>query len=1023
MIGPKQLVVAADADAGVVDAENPWPGLLSFREADQAWFQGRRAETVELTRLVMRERLTVLFGLSGLGKSSLLQAGLFPLLRQENVFPVYIRPDFLPPEPDLVAQSKAAVARQAAEAEIEAPEANPEETLWEYFQRRPADFWSRRNRPVVPLLVFDQFEEIFTLGHSSAERSRAAEAFIDELAHLAEGSPPAAVERRLEEHPDETELFSFSPRCKILLAIREDFLPDLEDLRSRIRAITLNRLRLGRMSGDAALLVVNQAHHLIDESVAEQVVRFVAASHHPGVALSNLEVEPALLSVICRELNNKRQKLRQPKITAGLLEGTQEEVLSNFYERSVADQLPEVRSLIEEHLLTVSGYRDSIALENALNTPGVTRAAIDTLIERRLVRIEDRGTPRLELTHDLLAAVVCTSRDRRRELEAAEQERTALREAENREQRTLRQLRRSRMMAAAFLVLAVVAIAAATAAFLAQKRATAAQKLTAQAEQRAVVAWGQAKKTAAEREIAAQQAEAQRVRAEIAKEAATMSERQATMHRAAAESAQAIALDQAEKATQAARLAEAATKVAEEERQRAHESAKQATQQASEADAARRGERTQREELARALARSDVREAARFVENQQRNQAMAYLSRALREDPASMAARSLIFDLLIRRTERSPDKPFERGGNDYPFTHQPIRLPERVISAAFSHDGRWLVTASFDGSAQVWDVETGSRIGSPMLHHTLVNSAAFSPDNSRVVTASQDGVGQVWDAASGLAIGQPMRHEGPVTYATFSPDGRRVLTSSFDCTVRIWDAARGAPIGQPLRQPRPVTFAAFSPVDGQRVVTASWDNTAHVWDLASGMPIGPPMRHQGQVNSASFSSDGRRVVTASSDNTAVVWEGGRQVGEAMRHAGAVNFAAFSPDARRVVTASDDRTARVWEADTGTAIGAPLTHRERVNSAAFSPPDGRRVVTASYDRTAQVWEVLYDFENPGLLAELVGALGGYDAGRLPDLILLGNPLEQRLDQVRRLVGQAPQGSATASFVRWVLSQEN
>src|SRR5262245_39495833 len=65
------------APAATVNADNPWPGLLSFREADREFFEGRRTETEDLFRLVMRERLTVLFGLSGLGKSSLLQAGLF----------------------------------------------------------------------------------------------------------------------------------------------------------------------------------------------------------------------------------------------------------------------------------------------------------------------------------------------------------------------------------------------------------------------------------------------------------------------------------------------------------------------------------------------------------------------------------------------------------------------------------------------------------------------------------------------------------------------------------------------------------------------------------------------------------------------------------------------------------------------------------------------------------------------------------------------------------------------------------
>jgi CHASE2 domain-containing sensor protein len=424
-----------------VNADNPWPGLLAFRETDQGYFQGRQPETEELFRLVMRERLTVLFGLSGLGKSSLLQAGLFPRLRRENVFPVYLRFDFSDRRPDLVGQVCLAIAKEAAAHEIEAPPAKDGETLWEYFHREGNNFWNTRNRPVLPLLVFDQFEEIFTLGRLDPGRTAATEAFVDQLADLVEGRAPAALKARLDEHPEEAGTFNFGrDHYKILLGIREDFLPELEALRAHMPAVALNRMRLRRMHGEAALLVVNQAEHLVDPGVAERIVRFVAADKR-SLSLADLEVEPALLSVVSRELNNKRLSRGEPRITAGLLEGSHEQVLTDFYDRSTADLAPEVRYLIEDNLLTVSGYRDSVALENALRAPGVSRAAIDQLVERRLVRREDRGgAPRLELTHDLLAGVVRASRDSRRQREEAERQRLAAHEARKQQRRTLRKL-------------------------------------------------------------------------------------------------------------------------------------------------------------------------------------------------------------------------------------------------------------------------------------------------------------------------------------------------------------------------------------------------------------------------------------------------------------------------------------------------------------------------------------------------------------------------------------------------------
>jgi hypothetical protein len=410
-----------------LNADNPWPGLLAFRETDEGYFQGRQAETEELLRLVLRERLTVLFGLSGLGKSSLLQAGLFPRLRRDGVFPVYIRLDFSTETPNLAAHVIETIANEARIRKIEAPPVGNDETLWEYFHRDGNYFWNARNRPVLPLLVFDQFEETFTLGRRDPVSSACTEAFFQQLADLAECRAPARLKAWIDDRPEEAAAFDFGRHhYKILLGIREDFLPDLETLRANMPTLALNRMRLQRMNGEAALLVVNQAQKLINPEVGEKVVRFVAADKG-GLQLASLEIEPALLSVVCRELNNRRQALGESKISAELLEGNQEQVLGDFYERSTKNLAPEVRSFVEEKLLTVSGYRDSVALENALSTPGVSQKDIETLVERRLVRREDRGgTQRLELTHDLLAGVVRASRDGRRQKEAAERERATL---------------------------------------------------------------------------------------------------------------------------------------------------------------------------------------------------------------------------------------------------------------------------------------------------------------------------------------------------------------------------------------------------------------------------------------------------------------------------------------------------------------------------------------------------------------------------------------------------------------------
>ncbi len=274
-----------------------------------------------------------------------------------------------------------------------------------------------------------------------------------------------------------------------------------------------------------------------------------------------------------------------------------------------------------------------------------------------------------------------------------------------------------------------------------------------------------------------------------------------------------------------------------------------------------------------------------------------------------------------------------------------------VVSAAFSPDGRRVVTVSDDGTARVWAAD-GS--GEPVVlrgHEGMVLSAVFSPDGRRVVTASGDKTAQVW-AADGSGEPVVLRgHEGVVLSAAFSPDGRRVVTASDDKTARVW-AADGS--GEPLivHHEDWVSSAAFSP-DGRRFVTASGDKTARVWAAdGSGEPV--VLRgHENSVSSAAFSPDGRRVVTASDDETARLWaaDGSGEPVVLRGHESTVWSAAFSPEGRRVVTASNDETARLWAAD---GSGEPVVlHESTVWSATFSP-DGRRIVTASADGTARVW---------------------------------------------------------------------
>jgi WD40 repeat protein/tRNA A-37 threonylcarbamoyl transferase component Bud32 len=279
----------------------------------------------------------------------------------------------------------------------------------------------------------------------------------------------------------------------------------------------------------------------------------------------------------------------------------------------------------------------------------------------------------------------------------------------------------------------------------------------------------------------------------------------------------------------------------------------------------------------------------------------------------------------------------------------------KVRSAAFSPDGRRVVTASWDRTARIWDAATGREVLRLSGHTDRVWSASFSPDGMRAITASHDKTARIWDASTGQQILLLSGHQDRVTSAAFSPDGRRVITASYDKTARIWDAATGQQTLVLSGHTDLVMYAAFSP-DGKQVVTASHDKTARIWDATTGRQIRLLSGHTDWVITAAFSPDGLQVVTASHDKTAGIWDSttGRQIRLLSGHTDRLWFAAFSPDGRHVSTASFDKTARIWDAATGRELMRLSGHNSEVVGAALSP-DGRRLVTASYDSTARVWD--------------------------------------------------------------------
>jgi WD40 repeat protein/tRNA A-37 threonylcarbamoyl transferase component Bud32 len=288
-----------------------------------------------------------------------------------------------------------------------------------------------------------------------------------------------------------------------------------------------------------------------------------------------------------------------------------------------------------------------------------------------------------------------------------------------------------------------------------------------------------------------------------------------------------------------------------------------------------------------------------------------------------------------------------------------------VLAAAWSPDGRFILTGCADRKALVWDAATGKPVGGPLAHPARVNAVAVSPDGSKLVTATGDpgsstGAAWLWDRATRRLVGPPLEHPGAVWAVAFSPDGRTVVTGGGDSTngqgaVRLWDASTGAPLGAPWPHRRPVRAVAVSP-DGKTIVSGCEDRSARLWDAATGAFL-REFKHKGYVQAVAFSPDGKIIATGSRDSTARLWDtgSGRPLGEPLRDAGYVEAVAFSPDGITLATGSRDAVVRLWDVSTRKPVAHSLPHQQQVTAVAFHP-GGRTVLTASLDRSARLWEL-------------------------------------------------------------------
>ncbi len=957
---------------------SPYKGLMPFddSERDALLFFGRGREREIAAGNLMASRLTVLYGPSGVGKSSLLRAGVVHELRaqarrnlEEGGSPELAIAVFSAWRDDPVEGLLDAVAEAVEDLLGEQAPVAPELSFTDEL-----DAWATRVGGEL-YIVLDQFDEYF-LYHGNEDGPGT---FAVEF--------PEAVNRR-------------GLRVHFLVGLREDALAKLDVFKGRIPNLFANYLRLDRL----------------DEAAAREAILGPIAELNRLSGNGSYDVEPVLVGAVIREVAAGRI---DPGLSGrGVVHGAEETgrveapylqlVLQRIWEVETAagsytlhletlNDLGGAEQVVEDHLelaldaLTPAEKDAAARIFGYLVTPSGTKIAHDVgdlaryasvnqgeldrviavleaeRILRPLAGAEEEGR-RYEIFHDVLAAAVLAWTNRYEAQRALEQERSAA------------QRRHRRVLAAMGIALVLLAAMTAIAAYAISQRGVARSQARLAQVQR-----GRAERATTRAKAAANEAHKQAGRA-VAKSKEAQRQKAIAVHQRQVAQQQTAKANQATQAEQQQTVkANQATSVAQQQTVKANQATTEANKQKKIAQTQATNNR------ASALA---AQAAALMPVNPERSVSLALQSAALH--PTGQVE-SVLRTALVAMRERavlpsgggpvtgasfSPDGSVVAvaGGTTATAgvrrpagartagsgeariyrtaTGALIRVLQRgaaVNSISFSLDGRTVVTAGADGNARLWSTATWKLLH--ILHHDgPVRSASFSKDGSLVVTAGDDKTARVWSVDSGQPV-SIIHLDGPVSSASFSPDGHTVVTVGSDpqghLTARLYDASTGAFLI--ALDERGITSATFSP-DGKLVATTSNDRTARVWDARSGALVRTFPETQGHVVAAVFSADGSRLLTSNDGSGASLWDvaSGQRVLFLVGQTNAVTSASFSPDGKFFLVSSLDRSARIYRAIDGYQVAILLGHTGGVTGAAFSP-DGRMVVTAGDDGTARLWD--------------------------------------------------------------------
>ena len=397
------------------NAPNPWLGLGTYHEGQRLY--GRDKETVALTGIIINHTASVVYGKSGIGKSSLLRAGVFPQLRNNGFVPIYIRLVHNT-EISYVQQIENAISENVKSYDM-LPSHIPDLGLWDYLHRHR--FTDSNDNCITPVIVLDQFEEIFTL--TQVEHKTDVQTLFTELADvLNDVKPDKVIEaevsyaKKTSSTENKTSSSGFilqslsnallkyekSPLFRFVFSLRDDSLYLLERNSAKIPAVKVNRYNLCPLDEVSAMEVIMQPRpELFTEDEGKDILDGLTYYEYEDYRV----VDPAILSLFLFSYYKEQGKLAYT------------DIFGRYYQDCTKDIKDSSISYIEDHLLTDRGNRNQIPVDE-MYAMGISTTELNSLIQRKILREEKRkGISYVEFSHDRLCEQALKNREERKQNE------------------------------------------------------------------------------------------------------------------------------------------------------------------------------------------------------------------------------------------------------------------------------------------------------------------------------------------------------------------------------------------------------------------------------------------------------------------------------------------------------------------------------------------------------------------------------------------------------------------------------